>query len=360
MSERAGVGEIAMPPAEAAASADYEPPITDWTLRPFAASGSPWRVAPLLTLLLTALSQAVRALIGQTHPAPFWRDPFLFLDLLNSVLVVYIPTALWLLRRGRLRDLRELRPHLREGISYAAQVDAVVRIPLRRLALCSLAAAVAFGVLPTIDRGFWEGPMPPLTHPFMIFFIIRMAITGWLGGRAIASESTSLTALSRIAATHTRVDLLDLRPFEIFARTGMRSALAWVLISSLVSLFWLGPGAGTANGFILGTILLAVALGFYACIHGAHRAIAAARREALGAVEARIARAGASLMEGRAAAANEPRLADLIAWHGFLERVREWPIGAPALARGVLVAALGLGSWLGGALVDRAVDRWFG
>jgi hypothetical protein len=40
--------------------------------------------------------------------------------------------------------------------------------------------------------------------------------------------------------------------------------------------------------------------------------------------------------------------------------VREWPVGAPALARGALIAALGLGSWLGGALVERVVDRLFG
>jgi hypothetical protein len=360
VSERAEVGALAAPSGAAATGADYDPPLTDWTLRAFAASGSASRVTLALALAFAGLSQVVRVWIGQTHPAPFWRDPFLFLDLLNGVMFAYMPAALWMLRRGRLRDLRELRPHLREGVSYAAEVDAVLRIPPRRLSLCGVAAALLFGVLPTIDPGFWDGTPPPLLHPFMLFIVARMAITGWLGGRAVASEVTSVAALARIAATRTRVDLLDLRPFEVFARTGMRSALAWVLISSLVSLFWLGPGAGTANAFILGTILLGVGFGLYTCIHGAHVAIAAAKREALGAVEARIARAGAALMQGRSGDAGDARLADLIAWHGFLERVREWPIGTPALARGALVAALGLGSWLGGALVDRVVDRWFG
>jgi hypothetical protein len=107
-------------------------------------------------------------------------------------------------------------------------------------------------------------------------------------------------------------------------------------------------------------ILLGVAAGLDAYVHGPHLAIAAAKREALGAVEARIAHAGAALMDGRPAASGEPRLADLVAWHAFLERVREWPIDAPALLRGALIAALGIGSWLGGALVDRVVDRLFG
>jgi hypothetical protein len=53
-------------------------------------------------------------------------------------------------------------------------------------------------------------------------------------------------------------------------------------------------------------------------------------------------------------------LADLVALQGTLERVREWPVNAPAVARAALVAALALGSWLGGALVEHVVNRWFG
>ena len=359
VSEHVGAADAAAPQGAAVATDAYEPPLTDWTLRPFAAAHrSPWLVAAALALAFAALSQAGRLAIGEGNQV--WRNDFAWLDLLNGVLFAYVPTAMWLLRRARLRDLRELRPQLREGVSYPAVVDAVLRVPPRRLFFAGIAGACAIGALPTIDPGFWDGPMPPLLHPFMIFFVARMAVIGCLGGRAIASEATTISAFSQLGATQTRVDLLDLRPFEVFARTGLRSALVWVLISSLVSLFWLGPGAGTANGFIVGAILVGVTWGLYVYIHGPHLAIAAAKSDALGTVEARIARAGAALMEGRSASANEPRLADLIAWHGFLARVREWPLDAPALLRGALIAALGLGSWLGGALVDRALDRWFG
>lgn len=358
MSERTDAAEIAS--RDALDDTAYEPPLTDWTLRPFAAGAPPLVVASGLALGIVTISQLARALVTELPPAPLWRDPYLWLDVLNGVLFAYMPTALWLLRRGRLRDLRELRPHLREGVSYEAAVNAVVSVRPRWLLLGGVCAALVFGILPIIDPGFWEGPRPSFQEPILTFFVVRMALSGWLSGHVVVTEIAALTALARIGATQTRVELLDLRPFEIFARAGFRSAFAWVIVSSLVSLFWLGPGAGSANAFIVGTTLAGVSFGVFACVHGPHRAIAAAKAEALAVVDARIARACAALEAGREPADAGVRLADLVAWHGRLERVREWPIGAPALARAALLAALAVGSWLGGVVVERVVDRLVG
>jgi hypothetical protein len=282
-----------------------------------------------------------------------------WLDLLNGVLFAYIPTALWCLRAGRLRDLRELQPALLGGPELRRRIDAALGVPPLRLAAAGLAGAVALGPLPLVDPGFWDFERPPAGDPLVLFFMLRMAVSGWLGGHAAVTEASAIAAFARLGARHVRVDLFDLRPFEVFARSGLRSAFAWVLMSSLISLFWLGPGAGVANAYIVTGILVAVSAAVFASVYGAHLAIAAARREALATVEARIARAGAALLAGREPEAG-PRLADWVAWHGYLLRIRDWPLGAPALARGALIAALGLGSWLGGALVERALDRLFG
>jgi hypothetical protein len=359
VSEHADAAQVASFDASSAA-ADYEPPLTDWTLRPYAAGVPPLAVAAAIAVGLVVASQLVRAWVMGMPVWPSWLDPFLWLDVLNGVLVAYMPTALWLLRRGRLCDLRELRPHLREGVSYRAVVDAVVALPRRRLFLGGLTGALVLGCLPIVDPGFWDGPRPSLSAPIMLFFIVRMAISGWLSGHVVVTETRALTALARVAATQTRVDLMDLRPFEIFARAGLRSAFAWVVVSSLVSLFWLGPNASFANAFIVGITVAGVTAGSFACIQGAHRAVSAAKREAQGVVEARIARAGAALEAGREPADAGVRLADLVAWHAYLERVRDWPIGAPAVARASALAALAIGSWLGGVLVEKAVDWLFG
>jgi len=343
----------------APASDAYEPPI-DWILRPFAVSDrSPWLVAAGLALGFLVVSLCVRVALFGVPPGPAWREIYPWLDLLNGVVFAYIPTAMWLLRRGRACDLRSLRPHLREGVSYRAIADAALGVP-RSAMLASLAAALVLGLVPAMDPRFWDGPRPPLLHPLVLFFALRMAVTGWLAGRAIASEARALAAFARIGARDVRVDLMDLRPFAVFARVGLRSALSWVVVSSLISLFWLGPGAPLVNAVIVVGLVAGVSVGFFACIEGPHRAIAAAKRDALAAVESRIARAGRALMEGRPADAGGERLTDLVAWHAFLEKIRDWPLDAPALVRGALIAALGLGSWLGGALVDRVVDRFFG
>ena len=46
-------------------------------------------------------------------------------------------------------------------------------------------------------------------------------------------------------------------------------------------------------------------------------------------------------------------LANLVAYRSLVESTREWPFGLPAQARFALFAAIGAGSWVGGALVER-------
>ena len=51
-----------------------------------------------------------------------------------------------------------------------------------------------------------------------------------------------------------------------------------------------------------------------------------------------------------------PRLANLIAYYQLVESTREWPADAANLLRFLLYLMLGLGSWLGGAVVERVLD----
>ena len=49
-------------------------------------------------------------------------------------------------------------------------------------------------------------------------------------------------------------------------------------------------------------------------------------------------------------------MADLVAYRSLVQGVREWPFDVSTLARFLLFGALGVGSWLGGALVERLLD----
>ena len=290
----------------------------------------------------------------------FWSNPYFWLDLLNAAVFAYAPTATAFLRRGRLRDLGELRRILRcDEMGFARLESETVSVPPRRLAVSGLTGALLVGAMPLLDSSFWpEGSPESLLDPMMIFFALRSAATGWLFGHAIATDVTGVVALRRIGAESLHVDLLNPGASAPFARAGLRSAFVWVLASSLVSLFWLGPAAGSANAAIVGSILLAVSVGFFFTTYGAHQSLIAAKRKALEALNEKIRKAGSRLLEGRNIDGS-PALADLIAFHGFIERVREWPVGAPTLVRGALIAALALGSWLGGALVESLLESAF-
>jgi hypothetical protein len=53
---------------------------------------------------------------------------------------------------------------------------------------------------------------------------------------------------------------------------------------------------------------------------------------------------------------DDVRLPGLLAWESRVESVPEWPIDAAALRRIALYLLIPLGSWVGGALVERLVD----
>jgi hypothetical protein len=77
---------------------------------------------------------------------------------------------------------------------------------------------------------------------------------------------------------------------------------------------------------------------------------------------AELARSTAQLRARAAAGAREApgSLADALAWRRHVEAVPDWPIDLPTLRRFMLYLAIPLGSWLGGALVDRLVERMAG
>jgi len=87
---------------------------------------------------------------------------------------------------------------------------------------------------------------------------------------------------------------------------------------------------------------------------GARAAIARAKSLELALCNDAIRRRRAALAAGDDAAASG--LADLVAYKEHVADASEWILDAPILARFTLYLGLPLGSWLGGAFVERIVD----
>jgi hypothetical protein len=357
---RAEIAEPEKPLLEHERSSRTLLPPGDFTLRPFEAwTASPIGPAFAAAAAFAAASVCGRILLGDRHFAP--GEPlgwsYVWLDALNGVLFAYIPAALVLLRRGIARDLVELRPTLRCSESeFRDLVARATGVPNRRLAICGGIFLLGFALIPAYDPGFFEGHRPPLGDPSLTFFMFRNALLGWFAGHAVASSHGAASTYRLLGRDHVEVDLIDTRPLHPFARMGLRTAFAWIVCVSLVPLFWLGPGAGRTNGVIMVSVILLVTASLVYSISGVRDSVRREKAAQLDALRERIRRqrpgdTGSPPGEGA-------RLADLIAYHDLIERAPEWPFDAPMIARLALFAALGLASWLGGALVERLLESW--
>lgn len=159
---------------------------------------------------------------------------------------------------------------------------------------------------------------------------------------------------ARVEAAIGEIDLLDPDLLEPFAHRGLRAAALWIVGSAIGALLFVWEPVTPGLIGILGATLAVGVAALVLPMRGAHRRIGAAKSAELARVRAAIRAAREKLFEP-AARAVDPRLADLLAFESRVERVREWPLDLPTLLRFGGLVALAIGSWLGGAIVERVL-----
>ena len=331
-------------------------------LRPFEATSLPlgwvgFAIAVGYLALHGVYDGIVLATFGfPSGEAPAWRREDWWTEFVNAALFGYLPAAYAVMRRGARADLQSLRPRLRvSDVEFARLVESTAspdRRMLRRVGLVGLLTGVA---LPIVDPTTWGGSVPSLSSPTFVWALCRLPVFSWLVVRLMLAEFTMTRAYTRLGRDAVDVELLDLQALAPFARKGQRSALTWVLFSSIFSLFWLSDTAASLNLWLLMLVLSIVVLAFVLPLVGIHANIRKTKHAELDRLRDAIrAERGAATAPDSGTAT--PRLANLIAYHQLVEAVREWPIDAGNLLRLFLYLLVGLGSWLGGALVERLLD----
>jgi len=177
----------------------------------------------------------------------------------------------------------------------------------------------------------------------------------WFGGRVAYSIWMESTRFSKIGRERIKLDLLDLKVVAPLTRFGLRQALVTIGFFSVILLMFYDSDAAPNLFWILMVFALLI-LSFAAAsllipLRGVQHAIAREKTRELARVNDQIRMALAA-----SGSPSHPGLADWIAYRGLIESVREWPIDAPTLRRFALYLAIPLGSWFGGALVERMVD----
>ncbi len=290
---------------------------------------------------------------------PLWRPGGWWEVGVRALLVGYTPALSAFGRRGATLALDDLRPALDASDAQFAELrERVTAMDARRLRLAGAVGAawmLAFFVLRPAPWGHSEELSD---RPWFIWDGAWLALIGWLVCRALVNALRVARAFSRLGSRSIRLDLLDLRSLAPLTRFGLRTVLLWVVWFSLMALFWVGPGPGNPSNAAGLVPLFAVAVAALVIpVHGVHRRIRDAKRAELERVRAELLRERDRLLEPPGAQA-DARLANLVAYQALIERVREWPFDPSALLRFGLYLMIGIGSWLGAALVERGVDAW--
>jgi hypothetical protein len=340
--------------------------VQDWLLRfceprriPLAAVGV--AAAVLYFLLFTSfnfLTGGVLVLFqtlndaseGRSLVEVFWRS-----EAVDAALIGYVAVAPYYLRRGALQGLQALRPSLRcSDEVFLGLMRRVGKLQTRYL-IPSIAIGVGAGLILTrFDPSIWPGGVrPPMSHPAFVWNVFQNSLLAGLIIRFVATEAAASVVHHRVGRNLVKVDLLNLSVLAPFGRKGQRSVILWIILSSIFSLFWLGPTAGHSNLPSFLSFLSAAGMSFFLAVYGVHRAIHTLRRSTLDRLNEQIRHA----VSGRSVATLEDAsLGNLIAYRGLIDGVSEWPFSLSTLLRTGLVVAVGVGSWLGGALMERFVN----
>jgi len=277
--------------------------------------------------------------------------------LVLCLLAAYLPVA-WLYSvRSARQTAAELAPFLR-GSAGTMDLDEAGNFDRRALRKGGIVAVVVLAV--ALVLGEWDPAVVPdisLLSPEAYFHRGLVAWIGWCAGRSTYATWVEAKRFSQIGRERVTIDLLDLASVAPLIGYGLRQALVPIGAFSLLALmFYDSEAAPNLIWLLLAAslaFLLLAAAALLIPLRGVHDAIAREKRMELLRVNDQIRRA-------RAGQGELPSLADWIAYRLLIESVHEWPVDAPTVRRFALYLAIPLGSWFGGALVERMVDVLLG
>ncbi len=334
-----------------------------WTQQLFdAVPWAPVWVGSALAAVLVALFLAVEFALGRfealsalavVDPEDAFRD--FRLAIFNCLQLVYLPTAFAYVVHSARRSASALRPLVGTGDAETERLlrgaGSYERAPLRAFGLIGLASSYAVAMLATrgsnqFDLALWS--------PEVVWHRITTPLIGWFLLRLFYAVLAESGRLSRVAARMETVDLWDLRPLAPFTRVGLTHALLAIGFFSLFALFLSEEGFVFMVGFI-GLMMTGLALsGLLLPVRGVRQRIRAAKQAEFDWCNAALRAARTELsQEGPS---TENRMADILAYKGAVEAVREWPFDASTFRRLGLYAVIPVASWTGGALMERAFD----
>jgi len=277
----------------------------------------------------------------------------------NCLIAAYLPTVYVYLLRGYRDTLDQLRSEL--DCSDAEMAD--LRAGIGRYGPLALGLAVLVGVCfvlwmtrattaAQVDPWRW-GALPQEVRWHRVLGLWH----GPWGGIFVLALTVESRRLAHLATRISRVELLDLRPLRPFTRQALLNAL---LLAGLAGLVLLSPVESGSWDLVLGLWMASVALiaiGLWVALLPRNRLIREAKRRELEWCRDALIRERATLREG---GAERSRIEEIVAYRDVALGVSAWPFDGSSFVRILLYLLIPLGSWAGGAIVERFIDSLLG
>lgn len=159
--------------------------------------------------------------------------------------------------------------------------------------------------------------------------------------------------LARMSDSIERLDLLDMQPYRPLIRQGLTNALLVFGMVSVISLLGIESRYWPALvGFWMVFTLLAW-IGLMLPLRGIRKKFRAAKEQELEWCRQSLKASRDALRSG---SSDGLSIADAKAYQTTIEDLRNWPFDNSTLVRFTLYLLIPLGSWLGGAFVERGLD----
>lgn len=260
----------------------------------------------------------------------------------------YLPVAIYYLMRWTTGHLDELVRQFaldHEPVlfprSLANWVGAV-----GSFAMCLLFLDIPDNPLSLLTPWIWPADF---AFPF-----VGLVFLGWLNFRFMFLLVWTALAISRTAKQIRDIDLFDTSGVKPYAQQGVRTSLLAVISLSISSNLWLDPNSpALATGTTLLLLIVATVLALLLPAWGIHLRIKASKQSELKNIRKAIALRRNP--DTRTVDDAHQLRADLALEQRLLE-ISEWPFDAGTYGRVALYIMLGLGSWVGAALVERLLE----
>ena len=326
---------------------------TPWTLRAFdALPGSPISIGAVFTIgLLTAFLVGRVILGGADNSAPGELRVAITQILITGFCATAYAYVLVMARRTT-RELSIVFPDLP---NRHAIVDRAGKHSKWILPLIGIASYLTIGIGVTnattpepASPWYWQG------WSYDVFWhrATTVAFVYWIGcfSYVVVVESRRL---SRLSNSIEALDLLNMRPYQPLIRQGLANALLVFGMVSVLSLLGVESRYWPALiGFWISFAVLAW-IGLMLPLRGIRRKFKAAKNQELEWCRKSLKVSRDALKSG---AGEGLSLADTLAYQSMIENQRNWPFDNSILVRFALYLLIPLGSWLGGAIVERGVD----